>query len=83
MYGTHLRSSHLTHERFAHSRDWIIWVGDYGAMRPGPAGFMLQDTCSEMVLQEYVGELIRHYMQHRLVLGIGEMRLGCIHALRC
>jgi hypothetical protein len=33
------------------------------------------------VLQEYVGEPTRLYMHRRLVLGIGEMRLGCIDTL--
>jgi hypothetical protein len=80
----HPRSSVLTHELLARSRYWIIWVGYYGAMRLGPAGFMPLTTRAvekSRRSQDHVGEQTRHYMRRRLFLDIGEMRLGCIHTL--
>ena len=54
-------------------------------MRLGPAGFMplktraVEKCCRS---QDHVGEQTRHYMQYRLVLDIGDMRLGYTDALR-
>lgn len=48
----------------------------------------LQDSCCKTRAAKrscrsmYVGEPTRLHMHHRLVLGIGEMRLGCIHIFR-
>jgi hypothetical protein len=54
-----------------------------------PRDLDLQDSCRSTRAvekccrsQDHVGEQTRHYMQHRLVLGIGDMRLGYTDALR-